>query len=319
MAITLLKEQLVLYVNNMKKIIFIIAALGFVGMLSAQQIPMYSQYMFNRMLINPAVAGSEKDLPVQLAVRQQWVGFKDAPSTQTLSAHYCFAPYNMGAGAVLFLDRFGHERKLGIILNYSYIIKVFNETKLALGLSFQAFQYQLDYTKLVALDELDPNLYGTRQSKFVPESDFGVYMYHADYFAGISANQMIGLPVKIAGEEVHMSRMVRHFNLMGGYKFEINPEFELEPSILAKTTFKAPSQLDVNLKGIYQKNYWLGVSYRTAGDIIAMLGMRFSEFDFGLAADFATSDIAAYQNGSFELMLTYRIPITPGIKGRSKF
>jgi type IX secretion system PorP/SprF family membrane protein len=303
----------------MKKILIIIGVLILTGSLYAQQLPMYSQYMFNRMLINPGVTGSEENLPIQLAVRQQWVGFEDAPSTQTLSAHYCFESYNMGAGAILFLDRFGHERRLGINLNYSYILEIFEETKLAFGLSFQAFQYQLDYTQLIALDELDPQLYGTRESKFVPESDFGVYMYHPDYFAGISANQMIGLPVKIAGEEVHMARMVRHFNLMGGYKFEINPEFELEPSTLVKTTFKAPSQLDLNVRAIYQKNYWLGVSYRTAGDIVTILGLRFKEFDFGLAADFATSDIASYQSGSYELMLTYRIPITPRSKGTSKY
>lgn len=301
-----------------KKVILIIVALGFMGMLSAQQIPMYSQYMFNRMLINPAVAGSDKDLPIQLAVRQQWVGINNAPSTQLLSAHHYFHKFNMGLGAVLFLDRFGHERKLGITLNYAYIINVSKETKLAFGLSVQAFRYQLDYTKLVTFDELDPNLFGTQQSKFIPESDLGMYMYHADYFVGISANQVIGLPIRIGGEEIQMTKLVRHFTLMGGYKFEINPKFELEPSILAKSSFKAPSQLDINLKGIYQKNYWFGASYRTAGDIVAMLGMRFGEIEFGLATDFATSDIAAYQSGSFELMMTYRIPMKQ-YKGVSSF
>jgi type IX secretion system PorP/SprF family membrane protein len=303
----------------MKKLILIISALGLFGIISAQQLPMYSQYMFNRMLINPAVTGSEESLPIQLAVREQWVGFEDAPSTQTISAHYCLQNYNMGVGGILFVDRFGHERKLGIQLNYSYILQIFEDTKLAFGLSFQAFQYQLDYTNLVSLDELDPNLYGTRESKFVPESDFGVYMYHDNYFAGISANQMIGLPIKIAGEEVRMTRLVRHFNLMGGYKFELNPEFELEPSTLVKSSFKAPTQLDLNVRCIYQQNYWLGLSYRTAGDLVALMGLKFKEFDFGIAIDFATSDIAAYQSGSYEMMLTYRLPITPRSKGNSKF
>ncbi len=303
----------------MKKIIIIIFALGIYGAINAQQLPLYSQYMFNRMLINPGVTGSEKDLPVQLAVREQWVGFDNAPSTQTLSAHYCFENYNMGVGGVLFVDRFGHERKLGIQLNYSYILPVFTDAKLAFGLSFQAFQYQLDYTELIALDDSDPNLYGTRESKFVPESDFGIYLYHENYFAGISANQMIGLPVKIGNQEILMTRLVRHYNLMGGYKFELNPEFELEPSALIKTTFKAPSQFDLNVRAIYQKNYWLGISYRTAGDIVTLLGLRYKEFDFGFAVDFATSDIAAYQSGSYELMLKYRIPVKAKSSGKSKY
>ena len=303
----------------MKKLFFIMSAILLVGTISAQQIPLYSQYMFNRMLINPAVTGSETGIPVQLAVRQQWVGFEDAPSTQVLSGHYCFENYNMGVGAVLFMDRFGHERRIGFQANYSYILEVFEDAKLALGLGLQVFQYQLNYDQLVALDDADPNIMGNVQSKIVPESDFGAYLYNDDYFVGISANQMIGMPIRIGGEEIQMSRLVRHYNLMGGYKFTLNTDFELEPSLLVKTSFKAPSQLDFNVRGIYLENYWLGVSYRTAGDIVALLGLRFNEFDFGIAADFATSDIAAYQSGSYELMLTYRIPVAPRSKGTSKY
>jgi len=116
-----------------------------------------------------------------------------------------------------------------------------------------------------------------------------------------------------------MAKMVRHFNLMGGYKFDLNPEFELEPSTLVKTTFKAPSQLDLNIRAIYQQNYWLGLSYRTAGDVVVLLGLKYKEFDFGIAADFATSDIASYQNGSYELMLKYTLPIAPKDSGNSKY
>ena len=35
-----------------------------------------------------------------------------------------------------------------------------------------------------------------------------------------------------------------------------------------------PFNVDVNLKGYYKKNYWLGVSYRSSTDIIAILGIK---------------------------------------------
>ena len=299
----------------MLSIIFI----GCIGMVFSQQIPQYSQYMFNRMLINPGATGSDEDLPIQIAVRQQWAGFEDAPSTQILSGHYRFSQYNMGVGATLFLDRFGHERKLGLQLNYAYMIDVFYDTKLAFGLSLQLFQYQLDYTNLVALDQTDEVIYNSTQSKFVPETDFGIYLYNDYYFAGLSANQMIGMPVKIAGEEIQMSKLVQHYNLMGGYRFDLQNDFEIEPSLLLKSSFKAPTELDINVRGIYQENYWLGFSYRTAGDIITMLGLKYDPIDFGLAIDFATSEIARYQNGSYELFVKYTLPINQGPKGRSLF
>ncbi|MFY9591369.1 MAG: type IX secretion system membrane protein PorP/SprF, partial [Bacteroidales bacterium] len=60
----------------MRKIYLIIIVLIFAATskLSAQQLPLYSQYMFNHMLINPAVTGSTEGIDLKLLARQQWVG-----------------------------------------------------------------------------------------------------------------------------------------------------------------------------------------------------------------------------------------------------
>ncbi|MGC9330683.1 MAG: PorP/SprF family type IX secretion system membrane protein [Bacteroidales bacterium] len=275
----------------------------------SQQLPLYSQYMFNRLLINPAVTGSDDNIPIRLTARQQWVGIDKAPSTQMLSGHLRLNNETMGVGCVIFADRFGPESRIGIQGNYAYILPVFREkASLAFGLSFQVFQYQMDYTDFVFLDDTDPALNYSHENSWLPESDFGLYLYSENYFAGISANQMIELPLKIGGEQVEMNTLVRHYHLMGGYKFEINHEFDIEPSILVKGTEKTPIQLDVNVKGIYQDDYWLGFSYRTDGNIIAMLGLNFKDYVFGFAYDYSTSRLSNYQIGTFELMLGYDIP-----------
>ena len=51
-----------------------------------QQLPIYSQYMMNKFLINPAVAGSEGYTAFNLTSRKQWLGIKDAPLTFAASA-----------------------------------------------------------------------------------------------------------------------------------------------------------------------------------------------------------------------------------------
>ncbi len=53
----------------------------------AQQMPQYSQYMFNDFCINPAVAGTKSSQPIMAMIRNQWVGLDDAPITQTISFH----------------------------------------------------------------------------------------------------------------------------------------------------------------------------------------------------------------------------------------
>ncbi|MEA3446855.1 MAG: type IX secretion system membrane protein PorP/SprF [Bacteroidota bacterium] len=297
----------------MKKLSLIFIFTAFAGYVFSQQLPLYSQYMFTRMLLNPAVTGSTEGIPISLIARQQWVGIERAPSTQVLSAHTLLNNGTMGVGGMIFSDRFGTENRIGFQGNYSYILPVFEDSKLSFGLSFQLFQYQLDYTDMIAVDENDPaiNEYSTETS-WLPESDFGLYLYNEKYFAGLSANQMIELPVKIGGEEVELNRLARHYHLMGGYKFDLENDFEIEPSALVKGTFQTPFQFDINVRGIYMKDYWLGFSYRTDGNVVTMLGMRFQEFDFGLAVDFATSDIRSHQNGSFELFLRYTLQKTEG-------
>ena len=50
-----------------------------------EQVPLYSQYMLNGFLLNPAVAGSEGYTAVNMTAREQWVGMKHAPGTYALS------------------------------------------------------------------------------------------------------------------------------------------------------------------------------------------------------------------------------------------
>lgn len=304
----------------MKKIFLILIAISFFTLAGfSQQIPLYSQYMFNKLLLNPAVTGNTDAIELRLTARQQWVGIEKAPSTQVISGHLRLNNGTMGVGGVIYADRFGPESKIGLQGNYSYIIPVFNEEgRLSFGLSFQVFQYQMDYANFTFLDIDDSMLAYNKENSWRPESDIGIYLYGANYFAGISANQLIALPVKIGGDEKELNKLVRHYNLMGGYNFSVGRDFNLEPSTLLKTSFKAPFQADVNIKGIYQKDYWLGFSYRTSGDIITMLGFTYKDFVFGLAYDLATSKLIHYQNGTFEIMLGYNIPIT-GRTGISRF
>ena len=49
--------------------------------------PLYSQYIHNGLMINPAYAGSREALSTALSYRMQWMGTKGAPVLQTVSLH----------------------------------------------------------------------------------------------------------------------------------------------------------------------------------------------------------------------------------------
>ena len=290
----------------MKKIYLFIGLLLIIVSVKAQQLPLYSQYMMNKFLINPAITGNVDYIPLRLTARQQWVGIDHAPSTQAISAHTLLNNKKMGIGGNIFADRFGPETKIGLQANYSYILELNGiNSKLSFGLAFKVFQYKLDYTMMTAIDENDPTLNNTAETAFVPDADFGTYIQGERYYAGISVTQLIQLPIEISGQNIEDNTMIRHYFILGGYKFQISDKFELEPSTLVKGTEKIPFQADINLKGIYMQNYWLGFSYRTSGSIITMLGLKYQGFVFGYAFDYAISDIQHFRSGTHEIILGF--------------
>src|SRR5690554_6814621 len=66
----------------------LVILLGFIllaNVLKAQQQPVYSQYMMNPFLLNPAIAGYQGYTDFNLVAREQWLGYGDGPSTYSLS------------------------------------------------------------------------------------------------------------------------------------------------------------------------------------------------------------------------------------------
>jgi type IX secretion system PorP/SprF family membrane protein len=87
----------------------------------------------------------------------------------------------------------------------------------------------------------------------------------------------------------------------------LSEQFELEPSVLVKGTERTPFQVDFNAKAYYKKSYWLGVSYRSSNDIVAMIGFKVSKFYMGYSFDYTTTNIKNYSSGSHEIMIGFNI------------
>jgi len=291
---------------NKKILILIIAVLATISSFS-QQLPLYSQYMMNGFLLNPAMAGNVDYIPLRLTARQQWMGIDNAPSTQAISGHYLFSNKKMGLGGYIYNDMVGPISQTGIKGAYSYHLPIGSENKLAFGLAISAFQFKFDESKAEIVDESDPVINYNVQSTFVPDADFGVYFFNDEnrYYAGLAATQILQLPIEL--DKSNKNSIIRHYFLMGGYKFNINDEMDIEPSLLAKGTESTPFNIDVNIKGYYKKNYWLGFSYRSDNSFVAMLGLKVNSIVFGVAYDYPFSSINNYSSGTPEIMIGYNI------------
>ena len=311
----------------MKKVhVVAILLLIFTAGLKAQQLPLYSQYMFNKFLINPAVAGSDGYTSLNLTAREQWIGIDNSPKTHSLSyqtrilkrsyiiksksvKRKTYKPSTegrVGVGGYVFNDRNGLVSRTGFQLTYAYHIWL-DETQLSFGLSGTAFQFRINDEKLKFYDQSEPLLSGDlRKTIFVPDANFGVYLLNSRYHVGFSVAQLFQSYLKVGDAGLSDYRMLRHYYLSGGYIFPLQNEFFLEPSILIKTTEELLYQIDINAKVQYKTDYWIGLSYRTAGAVVLLAGVRLDKFYFGYAFDYTLSSIMKHSIGSHEFMMAVK-------------
>ncbi|MBE9509551.1 MAG: type IX secretion system membrane protein PorP/SprF [Bacteroidetes bacterium] len=311
----------------MKKVhVVAILFLLFTAGIKAQQLPLYSQYMFNKFLLNPAVAGSDGYTSLNLTAREQWIGIDHSPRTHSLSYQTrilkksfiikstsvkkkIYKPSTegrVGIGGYVFDDRNGLVSRTGFQFTYAYHIWL-DETQLSFGLAGTAFQFRINDEKLTFFDQSEPLLSGDlRKTIFVPDANFGVYLLNFRYYVGFSVAQLFQSYLKIGNAGLSDYRMLRHYYLSGGYTFPLQNDYYLEPSILIKTTEELLYQIDFNVKLQYKEDYWIGLSYRTAGAVVLLAGVRLDKFYFGYAFDYTLSSIMKHSLGSHEFMMAVK-------------
>ncbi len=306
------------------------------GSVQAQQFPIYSQYMLNGFLLNPAVAGHEGYTAVNLTVREQWLGLKDAPSTYALSGQTRLLKNSfisrsksvrkrkrvmsrsgkVGLGGYIFNDSNGALSKLGFSGTYSYHITL-RRSQLSMGASLSTFQYKIDKDKLNPEDPNDNLLLETQSRAYITDANIGGYYTDRYLYAGLSVQNLFESFFKFNNREGAGFKLERHYLAMAGYRFDLIDFLFIEPSFLFKASESIVAQVDLNVKVYYKEDYWAGVSFRSGGgsriaqeslngrgsSLIIMAGARVDKYFFGYAFDYTFSSISSKTIGSHEIML----------------
>ena len=114
------------------------------ALLIAQQDAMFTKYMFNTLVYNPAYAGSYEYLSINALHRGQWWGIDGAPTTQSLSVHTPVSE-RVGLGLSLVNDKIGPTGSTQINAVYAYRIPI-GPGKLSIGLQAGVFQRRADWS-----------------------------------------------------------------------------------------------------------------------------------------------------------------------------
>ena len=310
----------------MKKLVLISALLICIVRLTAQQLPIYSQYLYNKFMINPAVAGSDGYTSFNITAREQWVGYSGAPRTFSLSGQTrilkqsykiktggrgnVYRPKTdgkVGFGGYIFSDRNGLIQRTGFQASYSYHLWIQNNTQLSMGLAVTGYHFKINEREINFEDPNEPWLNNElRRGIFVPDADFGIFILNPRYSFGFSTQQLFGAAAKIGNEAYNNFQMDRHYYLFGTYSFDAGNKSEIQPSGLVMMSEQLKPMADIGLTYIYDQKLWAGLSYRTSKAIIANFGFTYTNMYFGYAFDFTLQEIQRVTYGTHEVTLAIR-------------
>jgi len=283
----------------------------------AQQDPLTSQYMFNTLTYNPGIAGTSGMICATALNRQQWVGFKGAPTTTLFNVSAPFAPFKIksGAGLTVESDNIGFDKDISLALSYSYHMDL-GQGKLGIGLSLGMLNKTLDPTWSIPSGEShtpasgDPLIPENKESYVAFDAGLGLYYKTDKYYAGFSVTHLNQPSIKYSKGITYVSR---HYYLTGGYTLQLpNPSLELLPSVLLLSDGKA-FQFSATSLIRYNKKAWGGVSFRAGDAIVAIAGLElFNGIRIGYSYDFTITEMNTHSNGSHEFVVNYCFDLNLG-------
>jgi type IX secretion system PorP/SprF family membrane protein len=225
---------------------------------TAQQSSLYSQYIFNGLVINPAYAGSKGIWSVNGVYRDQWVGLEGSPKTQTLSLDGSVLKEKVGLGLHLMNDQIGAQGQKSVYASTAFRVRLGENARLGLGLAGGVSQYFTDGTQLNPYSkDYDPLIPVNREMATLPDAKAGLFYNTQRFYLGVSAFNLIGF------KNEFMVTPSRHYFLTTGYIFELSDMFKFKPSLLLKDDLKSIANLDINAFLLIGDRVWLGGGYRT--------------------------------------------------------
>ena len=276
----------------------------------AQTEPMYSQYMFNMLGVNPAYAGSREASSFNFFQRSQWIGLQGAPQTTSFSFDQSILNKRAGWGIQFYDDKIGVEKADGINIMGSTRIQVSENGILSGGLSLGLMNYRIDLMNVTGrFTPNDPAFY-SNLNKWMPSLGLGVYYNTDNFYAGVSIPNI--LKSRLTAFDLIRSGLQKvnqkHIFLTTGIVIPINEDLKLKPSTMIKMVEGAPIEADFNTNVWLRDIIGLGVSYRTGDAVIGMAEIQVNQnLRFGYAYDMTISPLKFYNNGSHEIMIRYEI------------
>lgn len=297
-----------------KKIFTILLLTVFLtNQLKAQQDPMYSQYMFNMLAINPAYAGNHEVFGATALFRQQWVGVPGAPRTFTFGFDVPDNKRGFGYGAQIIGDQIGIQKTNAFTGSFSYRMHVFSENdELSLGLQGSMSNYTANYNSVDLIQPYDPSFVGLVINTWTPNIGAGIFYHTKDFYFGISAPTILSQPMQTGinnlGRSAQSFFSIPHTYATTGLVLHLSDVVDFKPSAMLKVVEGSPIEYDLNAQLYLYDLISFGASYRSNAAIVGMAGLQLTpNWRIGYAFDKDITSFKAFNTGTHEIMLGFAL------------
>lgn len=324
----------------MKKLLALLFLIAGCVVLHAQQRPYYTQYILNNYVLNPAISGIENYTDLKISARDQWVGIDGAPKTVYLTIHapigksdykttatsyavpgenprgksywesYTASEPHHGIGLSLISDRTGNFNRVTAAVSYAYHIGLSPRTNLSLGVApgLSRISRDLATANFGTGGNVDPAQANSAYiNRLRPDLSAGLWLYSADYFVGLSAQQIIPQKISFVDDaDYNQGRLIPHLFFTAGYRFLLTDDINALPSFMMRYVSPNNPQVDINTKLQYRDLFWLGASVRIGEGYQGMIGMNVANtFNVGYAYDFTETKLNTTSRGTHEIILGF--------------
>jgi type IX secretion system PorP/SprF family membrane protein len=255
----------------------------------SQQVPNYTQYLYNMQIINPAYVGSRAELSMSVLSRDQWVGVAGAPVTRTFSVNGRTS-MGLGFGATVVNDKIGLSESTNVNIDASYTIVTSENGRLAVGLKSGMTFFSNNLANGITPDN---DIYASNTGSF-PNVGFGAFYYNKKFYVGLSLPYLLETPQFYTQENIDKGKIVTNENYFfsTGALFNLTEDLLFKPSTMVRYASNLPISVDINSNFLYKEIIEAGLSYRYENSVSALFALIINEkYRIGYAYDYKLSTL----------------------------
>ncbi len=266
-------------------------------------------FMYNKLMLNPAVAGSRGVTSLTAIYRRQWIGYDGAPVSKLISLDTPVLGKGIGFGLTVANQSEGIFDRWSGTMAYSYKVKMSEEIFVSFGIQGTIRYFGIDFSDpdFYTVDGQDPSIVVNMDTdQYKANFGAGLYLTMKKMYLGVSLPNMLANEISFNTQNnTEVAKERPHAYFMGGGVFPVNRSIQIRPAVIAKYVKNAPFDYELNLSMIYENQIITGVSYRSNESVDIMAIYQMKKLAMGLSYDFTMSELSQQTVGSIEALVRF--------------